>query len=329
MMATGENIEKDLLAERAEKERLIQELNQMKVFFAEMEATNNHLISATWREREMKKKLTDTITELNDTRQIVETQNKRIEESINYARRIQQAINPAEEDLKSFFEESFILYLPKDIISGDFPWIFKTPNYLYAASVDCTGHGVPGAMMSMIGTLLLNDIVNNGTEPTPAEVLLSLHNAVVSTLKQSAAANNHSNDGMDIGLCRIDKKNNCLMFSGAHRPLFFMRNKEVIIHSGDKFPIGGTQYKGKNNYTNHTLQYSTGDKIFTFTDGFPDQLGGPEKRRLMVSAIKSFIEQHAHVPMQDLKGAVRNLFMNWKGQGRQLDDVLMMGIELN
>jgi serine phosphatase RsbU (regulator of sigma subunit) len=246
------DIEQEYVKLKGEKQALASELDGLKLYFAELEATNNHLVSATWREREMKKKLTETLGELNKTRQIVENQNKRITESINYSRKIQSAINPTEEDLLKYNPDSFILYLPKDVISGDFPWLFETGDYLYLAAVDCTGHGVPGAMMSMIGNLLLNDIINDGQVLMPSVILRRLHEAVVKTLKQDSSEGN-SNDGMDIGLCCIDKKNQEVIFSGAHRPLFFMRDGVIEVISGDKFPIGGMHYKGLNKFTDHLL----------------------------------------------------------------------------
>ncbi|WP_317898001.1 PP2C family protein-serine/threonine phosphatase [Aurantibacillus circumpalustris] len=308
-----------------ENESLKTELNGLKLYFTELEETNNHLISATWREREMKKKLTETLGELNNTRQIVESQNKRITESINYSRKIQLAINPTEQDLLTYNPNSFILYLPKDVISGDFPWLYETGDFLYLAAVDCTGHGVPGAMMSMIGNLLLNDITNDGKLLKPSVILRRLHESVVKTLKQDSSDGN-SNDGMDIGLCCIDKKKGEVTFSGAHRPLFFLRNGSVEVIGGDKFPIGGMHYKGLNSFTDHTITYQKGDSIFLFTDGLPDQTGGPEKRKLMTRNLKTFMEQNASLSMQDFKSTLYTYLNEWKGTNKQVDDILIMGL---
>jgi serine phosphatase RsbU (regulator of sigma subunit) len=296
-----------------------------KIMLDELEQTNNNLISATWRERDLKKKLADTVNELNQTKDIVENQNKRITESINYARKIQLAINPTEADLKKHFLESFIFYLPKDVISGDFPWLFTIGDYIYVAAVDCTGHGVPGAMMSMIGNLLLNDITNDGNVLLPSEILKKLHDSVVDTLKQNLSDSN-SNDGMDIGLLRINKDTKEVVYSGAHRPLFLRKNNEIEIFSGDKFPIGGMHYKGLNNYTNHYFKYNENDSVFLFTDGFPDQIGGEEKRKLMSKNMKLFFENNSALPMQELKIQLHDYFMNWKGSNKQIDDVLVLGI---
>ncbi|PBQ33774.1 hypothetical protein CNR22_18960 [Sphingobacteriaceae bacterium] len=308
-----------------ENENLKTELSGLKLYFTELEETNNHLVAATWREREMKKKLSETLDELNNTRQIVESQNKRITESINYSRKIQLAINPTEHDLKSYNPDSFILYLPKDVISGDFPWLYETGDYLYLAAVDCTGHGVPGAMMSMIGNLLLNDIVNDGEMLMPSVILRRLHEAVVKTLKQDSSDGN-SNDGMDIGLCCINKKKAEVIFSGAHRPLFFLQDGKVEIISGDKFPIGGMHYKGLNKFTDHVLPYKKGDSMFLFTDGLPDQTGGPEKRKLMTRNLKQFMEENAHLEMQSFKETLYTYLEAWKGTNKQVDDILILGL---
>lgn len=311
--------------EESEKSKLQKEYENLRIQTSELEVTNNYLVAATWRERDLKKKLSDTLEELSKTKEIVESQNKRISESINYARKIQLAINPTETDLINQFSDSFILYIPKDVISGDFPWLFKIKEYLYLAAVDCTGHGVPGAMMSMIGNLLLNDIVNDGNVLLPSVILKRLHFAVVQTLKQDLSDSN-SNDGMDIGLCRINLTTREIVFSGAHRPLFLLRNNQVEILSGDKFPIGGMHYKGLNSFTDQILEFRENDTLFLFTDGFPDQIGGSERKKLMVKNLKTFIEANSECKMQDLKIRLSEYYNNWKGSNKQIDDILVLGI---
>jgi serine phosphatase RsbU (regulator of sigma subunit) len=326
MIDQVQNIQdEEVLKLQKEKDALATELDGLKLYFSELEATNNHLVSATWREREMKKKLADTIAELNSTKIIVETQNSRITESINYSKKIQLAINPTEMDIQRHFPDSFMIYMPKDVISGDFPWTFERDDYFYVASVDCTGHGVPGAMMSMIGNLLLKQIVNEELTPSPAVILKKLHDAVVKTLRQDESTSN-SNDGMDIGLCRINKITKEITFSGAHRPLFVQRKGQIEVISGDKFPIGGMHYKGKNTYTDQVLTYEKGDAIYLFTDGLPDQLGGEDKKKLMTKNVKLFIESRAGMPMEGLKAEFTAFLRDWKGSNKQVDDILILGI---
>ncbi len=311
--------------EISEKEVLRQELEQFKLIISELESTNNHLISATWRERDIKKQLGDTLAELKKTKDFVEAQNKRISESINYARKIQLAINATENDVCSVLKSSFIYYKPKDVISGDFPWFYRTEKYIFVAAVDCTGHGVPGAMMSMIGNLLLNDIINDREVLEPGEVLLRLHQAVVRTLKQDLPDSN-SSEGMDIGLCRYEMETGELKYSGAHRPLFYRRNGMVETISGDKYPIGGIQYRGKNNYTTHTIRLQKEESVFIFSDGYPDQLGGPEKKKFLTKGLKRLIEDNSGRSMRELRALLELEFDKWMETNKQTDDVLVIGL---
>lgn len=316
----------ELSSERSDKKELEKQLQLSRIQVEELETTNNHLIAATWRERELKKKLTDTIGELNRTKVVVETQNRRITESINYSQRIQQAINPSEKELNHYLPDSFILYLPKDLISGDFPWMLHKDTHLYVAAADCTGHGVPGAMMSMIGNLLLHDIAGDTGSIPPSQILSRLHHSVVQTLKQNVE-NSNSSDGMDIGLLRIDLDAGQLLYSGAHRPLFVYRDGVVESISGDKFPIGGMQYKGRNTFTDTELKISPGDTVFLFTDGFPDQIGGGDGKKLMSKALKTFIETNYNPDMTIMKQQLYDLHIGWKGDYKQVDDILIIGIK--
>lgn len=323
MLPHAEHRIDELLSRNKELE---DELQKLRLFYSELESTNNHLVSATWRERDMKKKLTETLDELSRTKQIIDVQNRRISESINYARKIQIAINPTEPDLAKHFADSFIYYLPKDVISGDFPWLVSREDYVYIAAVDCTGHGVPGAMMSMIGNLLLNDIINGSEILLPSQVLKKLHFAVVGTLKQESPGSN-SNDGMDIALARINVHTGELVFSGAHRPLFIYSNGEQESIPGDRFPIGGVQYKGKNEYTDHVRKLYKGDRVFLFTDGLSDQIGGSEKRKMMLKGVREFYDANSACSMVQLKERTSNFFRVWKGDQKQIDDILVIGVQ--
>lgn len=316
----------DLNTEKAEKADLLNQLQQVRIQFEELELTNNNLIAATWRERDLKKKLTDTIGELNKTKLIVENQHKKITDSITYASNIQLAINPGENDLQHLFPESFMLYLPKDLISGDFPWLYKHGNYIYLAAVDCTGHGVPGAMMSMIGNLLLNDIVNKDEVMLPSQILNQLHQAVVQTLKQDTQGSN-SNDGMDVALCRINQVTGEVLYSGAHRPLFLYKNGQVESYSGDKFPIGGMHYKGTNQFTDQVIDCEKGDSLFLFTDGFPDQIGGSAGKKIMTRNFKHFLETTDNKDISKTKTILVDFYTEWKGEYKQVDDILIIGIK--
>jgi len=311
-------------------EKLMKEVKRMKVYMQELEETNKHLVTATFRERDLRKVLTQTLDELNKTKAIVEGQNKKIRESINYSRRIQSAINADEKDLlKTGIDDGFIFYKPKDVISGDYPWLFIKKNCFYVAAADCTGHGVPGAMMSMIGNLLLNDIMNNNKLLTPGSVLDNLHTSVVDTLNQKSPDNN-SADGMDIALCRIDIKAKQLVFSGAHRPLYHINSdRELIEIKGDRFPIGGVQYdKKRTPFKNTEIKFNKGDSFFFFSDGLPDQIGGTHKNKFMIDRVEEILVENKSKSMQKIKQEIEHNFDEWKGDLKQIDDVIMIGIRI-
>ena len=216
-----------------------------------------------------------------------------------------------------------MFYEPKDVVSGDFPWLFKRGCFVYVAAVDCTGHGVPGAMMSVIGHLLMNDIVNNDNTPTPAELLNDLHEAVVSTLKQGS--DEGIADGMDIALCRICTETNELYYSGAHRPLYHLTNGEVVQYKGNKFPIGSDQYAHRTSFTDHVFTPAEGEEVYFFSDGLPDQFGvngdrkfGPKRIRKMIAEKSDFTKME-----DDFRAA----YVDWKGDYNQTDDILLIGVK--
>lgn len=295
------------------------DMNQMQI--EELMETQQHLITATWRERELKE-------ELQATKKLIEEQNRKIMDSINYAKRIQKAIIPQHVDLENALGDYFMYYKPKDAVSGDFPWLYERGDYTYIAAVDCTGHGVPGAMMSLIGHLLLNDIVNNTEEyKTPGEILNELHHAVVSTLKQDAPGNKAA-DGMDVAICRINKDRSEVLYAGAHRPLYKLHEgaEEVIQYKGSKFPIGGMQYAGQNTFEDQKVEVQSGDQLFFFSDGLPDQFGGPNNRKLGPKRIRRLIEENKGKSMTEFNELFENHFMGWMGDQKQMDDVLLIGI---
>lgn len=306
---------------------LKKKLEMQQMMMSELEQTNNNLISATWRERDMKKKLKEAMDEVEKSKGIIELQNKRISESINYARKIQIAINPTDADVRTYLPDSFILYKPKDVISGDFPWFCNKQHSQYIAAVDCTGHGVPGAMMSMIGNLLLNDIINKSENPEPGYVLDHLHAAVVSTLKQRTSSSN-SSDGMDIILLKVDQQAKTLTYASAHRPLLFFRNGELQEIAGDRFPIGGIQYDRKRvPFTNKVINYQPGDYLLIYSDGLPDQVGGPENKKFTSKRIADLALANATLSMAELEELYHSTITNWIGDGKQIDDILLIGIK--
>ncbi len=254
----------------------------------------------------------------------VQNKNKKITESINYAKRIQGAILPDNKSIKRVLKDSFIYYKPKDVVSGDFPWFMQKGDDLYIAAVDCTGHGVPGALISLIGYFLLNDIVGGEKMKDPGGILTLLDEKVTKTLKQDTE-DSQTRDGMDVAFCKINLKKKKLEYAGAHRPLYMLKNGELQEFKGDKFPIGGAQYKTRTAFTNYEIDIEEGDRIFFCSDGFPDQFNA-ENKKFSPKRIRELIQQHHDIPVYEMHEVMANEFETWKGNTRQLDDVLMIGI---
>lgn len=319
------NKEKDESIESSFK-KLEQENIMLKMNVEELTVTNTHLVSATWREREMKQQLAITLEELTETKKLVDAQNKSITDSINYAQRIQHALIPSSDEINSHFKDAFVYFKAKDVVSGDFPWLFKKGKYIYIAAIDCTGHGVPGAMMSIIGNLLLKDLVKK-EDVDPATLLYDLHWGVVKTLKQDEEGNKTA-DGMDVAMCRIDLESKEVQYAGAHRPLYHIRNGELEQYKGDKYPIGGNQYEGKNSFLNHKISIKDGDSIYFFSDGFTDQFGGPDQLKFGPKRTRELLLENSHLQMKEQHDKVKDTFESWQGKNSQIDDVLLIGIKL-
>ncbi len=268
------------------------------------------------------------ITEAKRIEMEIKDKNKAINESINYAQRIQTSILPSTPIIQEYLPKSFIFYVPRDVVSGDFPWFFKKEEILYIAAVDCTGHGVPGALLSFIGYFQLNNIVDHDKGYTAGQVLDKLHFGVRSTLKQDRV-DAEARDGMDIALCRIDKKKKELQFAGAHRPLYLLRDGELIQYKGNRKAIGGIPHrkKAEKDFENHVITYQKGDKIFFFSDGLPDQLGGPERRKYSPQRIRQQIVDNKDMTMSQFHSFFDTEFKRWKQKEKQIDDVLLIGIE--
>lgn len=274
------------------------------------------------------------ITEAKLAELKVKEANQKVQDSINYAKRIQNSILPKEIVLKDVFKESFMLFRPKDIVSGDFPFIVQKGDYVYFSAVDCTGHGVPGALLSVIGSLILNEVVKYET-PTPAAMLDHMHDSVVKTLRQGEEGGENERDGMDVGMCRVNLVTGEFMFSGAHRPLYVVRhdqkeNEELEELKGDKYPIGGVQYRGREKFTDFETVLKKGDKVFVCSDGYPDQFGGPNlknMKKIGPKKIRKLLVENKDKPMEDVHQELVTYFDEWMGSSRQMDDVLFIGIE--
>lgn len=255
----------------------------------------------------------------------LQLKNKEIVDSIHYAKHVQEAIMPSVHLIEKHFKDSFVLYLPKDIVSGDFYWMTHTENKILIAAADCTGHGVSGALMSMLGVSLLDQIVNGKKITTPSEILNQLHIAIVESLHQQ---NTQINNGMDICLCCFDLENNVLQFSGANRPLIQIANGELIMIAADKVPIGGTQIDRPATYTNHVITLNVGNQFYLTTDGYADQFGGEAGKKLMTKKLKEMIVDMRELSMTEQKKYLENYFNLWKNKFEQVDDVLVIGVRV-
>lgn len=256
----------------------------------------------------------------------IQSKNKKITESINYAKRIQGAILPDTRVINKVFPQSFILYKARDVVSGDFPWFLPVGDEVFIAAVDCTGHGVPGALISLIGYFLLNDIVKSRKILDPGEILDQLDSSVTQTLRQDQD-DSKTKDGMDISLCRINMKKREVAYAGAHRPLYYVKNNELTEIKGDRFPIGGGIFRNQTNFKSTTIQFDQGDSIYFCSDGFPDQFGGPENRKFGPKRLRELISNNHSLPMHEVYAAVDTAWETWKGDKKQTDDVLLIGIK--
>jgi phosphoserine phosphatase RsbU/P len=282
----------------------------------------------------LEKQVAERTVEVINQKELIEVKNKEIIDSIIYAKHIQEAMLPSPKLISEHLTDCFILYLPKDIVAGDFYWFEQiitdktkenAADQILIAAADCTGHGVSGALMSMLGVSLLNQIVNEKGIISPSLILDNLHAAVISALKQQET---NSNDGMDIALCNIDLKNKQLHFAGANRPLWIIRNNELISIAPDKIPIGGTQIEKINLYTNHAIPLEKDDSIYMSTDGYADQFGGEMGKKIMTKNFKTFLLSINKEKMENQKTLLRNYFEKWKAVNEQVDDVLVIGIKI-
>lgn len=284
-------------------------------------------------ERFLEQKVIERTEEVVRQKSEIETKNEELEilykqvtDSIHYAKRIQDAILPTNNVIKQLLPDSFILFKPKDIVSGDFYWIEKKNDLVYFAAVDCTGHGVPGAFMSLVGHNILKDIIKNTTAERPSDILDRLREGVVSTLRADDSGK-QAKDGMDMTLCAINYKTLELQYAAAFNPLYIIRNGELILHPANKFPIGS--YIGeKTSFDNHLIQLQKGDQIFIFSDGYADQFGGPSGKKFMVGNFRKLLLQIAHLDSFQQKEKLNETLLTWQGGQEQVDDVLVIGVKV-
>ena len=247
-----------------------------------------------------------------------------IRDSIQYAKRIQEAILPSKSLISAVFPQSFVLYKPKDIVCGDFYWYAEKGDDIIFAAADCTGHGVPGALVTVVGNSILHEIVNISDQNSPAEILTQLDKKLIDTLSKYGQDN--TNDGMDVALCQFNRKTNMLTFAGAKRPLYVYKNGNPIVIKGDNFPIGSTQYHGLKSFNEHEIKLAEGDTIYIFSDGYHDQFGGADDKKYMTSRFRDLLTEMQNMPMEHQHAHLEHEIVTWQGIHEQTDDILVMGI---
>lgn len=259
----------------------------------------------------------------------VEYRHKEIIDSVLYAKKIQQAILPSQEFVNTILSDSFILFKPRNIVSGDFFWVYKIDDYrVLFAAVDCTGHGVPGAFMSIMGYHLLERVVSEQKVYEPARILDELSKGVVKSLRQTTDFDSVK-DGMDIALCKIDFENYTLQYAGAHNPLYIIRNGSLNEIKADRKSVGISVGSKVSPFTNHTITIEKGDCIYLFSDGYVDQKGGLEDVKFFYQPFKDLLLKIYSEKMQTQRLTLDKVINEWKGDRGQMDDMLVMGVRVH
>jgi serine phosphatase RsbU (regulator of sigma subunit) len=251
-------------------------------------------------------------------------QQKSIMDSINYAQTIQNSLLPSTLILKEKLPEHFILFKPRDIVSGDFYWFSEQEKHYYVAAADCTGHGVPGAFMSMLGMALMNEIVNKHPDIDPDSLLNELRSQIIETLHQKGDPS-AAKDGIDMVLCKIDRKHRRMLFAGAHNSLYHVREKELTEYKTDKMPV--SIHLIMRPFTGHEITLKAGDSVYLFSDGYADQFGGPQGKKFKYQHFKRLLSSISDKAMHEQGLQVDREFELWRGDMDQIDDVVVIGLK--
>ncbi len=283
-------------------------------------------------ERELERKVEERTDEVVRQKEEIERQSNRVSElykdlmaSINYAKRLQNTILPSDSVIQEMFPKSFVMYRPKDVVSGDFYWFKKASSKRIFAAIDCTGHGVPGAFMSLVGYNVLNQVTKVFTKPST--ILNNLNRMSAEALRFSLDGNEEIKDGMDLALCSIDEESLELEYAGAYNPVWVLRDGELISLEPDKFAIGSFVY-GEKEFSNHSYQLQAGDRVYVFSDGYADQFGGEKGKKFMKKQFRNLIISIQNQGMKAQKSILEDALDDWKGDLEQVDDILIIGIEV-
>jgi serine phosphatase RsbU (regulator of sigma subunit)/predicted negative regulator of RcsB-dependent stress response len=269
--------------------------------------------------------LTNKNEEIEKQKSIIEEKNKDITDSINYSKHIQQAIIPSTIKVKTTLAESLIVFKPKDIVSGDFYFIEKIGNSIYIAAIDCTGHGIPGALLSVFAYSNIKNIISNGNFKTnPAGILTELCKQFKSNL-QSHSTTTKINDGVDMSICVLNEDNNKIYFSGAKNNMLRVTKDGLKEYKANRWGVSGSNEEKQTVFTNHEIDATPGEKYFLFTDGFADQFGGPKGKKFKLKQLEELLLRTHHMPFEEQNFTINKTFVDWKGNLEQLDDVTIIG----
>jgi len=330
-----ENANQEILDKNSQIEQKNEELNQQA---EELQLLNENL-------NQQNEEITAQRDEIEKQKEIVEEIHKEVEESIDYATRLQGAILPEAKILSEYFSEHFVLFKPKDKVSGDFYWWAHVENHTIITAADSTGHGVPGAFMSMLGSSFLREIVQKEYITNTSLILKKLRKEIIKALKQKGEVGEQK-DGMDMAIISIDHETNVIQFSGANNPLYIVKSGKLKVESEtiklyeldelstfklyevkpNKMPIA--IYEKMDNFTTHEIQLEKGDQLYMFSDGFADQFGGPKGKKFKYKPFKKLLLENADKPMFEQKEILNKAFENWRGDLEQIDDVVVVGIKI-
>jgi serine phosphatase RsbU (regulator of sigma subunit) len=275
--------------------------------------------------RKLLKEKEETLLKIESQRAELESKNKSITDSLIYAQRIQEALLPSEDYFRRYFKESFIFYKPKDIVSGDFFWIGENDDKIFIAAADCTGHGVPGALMSMIGHELLDKIINVEKIVLPARVLEIMSKGLEKTFSREKNVGTIIRDGMDIALCVVDRRKRKIQYAGAFLPLYIIRDNRLMDIKPDKYALGMTPEEIS--YKNNEMDLQEDDMMYLFSDGYVDQFGGSENKKFMYRRFRYLLMTIYRFPVDDQKSILEENIKTWMGNTPQIDDILVMGFK--
>jgi len=307
------------------KEELLHDNNAQKLKKIEFEFQFKNLKNEAEETKAQNKLLTRAFNQIETQRNEIELKNLSITDSIKYAKRIQNSILPSDEKIKEILNEAFVFYQPKDIVSGDFYWIDKIGDEIIFSVIDCTGHGVPGAFVSLIAYNALNKVIIENQTTKPSEILEQIDQIIIESFSNEGKS---VRDGMDMGICSWNTKTNILQFSGAYHSLFICKDNELEEIKGNRESIGYSLYKEKVSFVNHTVSIKKGMQVFLSSDGFPDQFGGAKGKKLKWKGFKEQILIASKLPSEKQLIHLQSFFTDWQTDLEQVDDVCVIGVGL-